>query len=195
MEIKHGGRFSRLYKTVDVFREANNPIGILKISQKIKYPVGEKEAVLDLETTGLEPEWDEILSFGIAKDHEIKVYTRVFAPEEELVKILRKELRGVKRIYAYYCEFEERFLKSRRIWRREYYDLYKGKKLKDAINISFDDRISGEDVPFLWVKFQVTGEIEHLMKIAHHNLTDIYRELMLYYAWDFPKIEPQVSLL
>jgi uncharacterized protein YprB with RNaseH-like and TPR domain len=142
------------------------------------------EIILDFETTGLDVS-AEITCYGIVKGNKLKIVCRMKASEEELLEELKKDLEGVKRIYAYYVPFEEKYLRDRfpdwEEWGIELCELMPWEycKLKNLISIDWGDRYDGEDCPKLWRNWVERLSFGSLAGLIHHNYADLMRELMV----------------
>ncbi len=132
--------------------------------------------VIDIETTGLNPLYDEIVSYGIAINSVGAVLVRAYASADEfrefcsaLTKLL-SEL-GFK-LWAWYKEFEESFLGIKfnelQLWPYE----------KKDVSLSWGIEIPayGVDVPSLWHQWKTNHDVVALAKIILRNMYDIIIE-------------------
>jgi len=178
-------------------------IGFVEVCVRgIKLP--ECIAILDIETTGLNEVFDEIVSYGVVRDFDgvvkARVVVRIESDENTLLEHLKSDLKDLKVVYAYYKDFEERFL-SKRGFDLIFRDLKRcGGRLRDVVNLDWMDNITGSDVPILWIDWIKRRSFKSLIKIVHHNLSDLMREVMLFIAlwnslengideseWNFPQ--------
>lgn len=151
--------------------------------------------LIDIETTGLNSNYDEIVVFGYVQGSRLEILCRTSREEEpfiaqvaELVSVLPKPF------YAYNLSFEESFLKARGIGIRGI-DLFRPWKEKaEALKLKWpkldellshaehyfnEPVISGKDVPMLWERFLETRDEDYLQQIIRHNESDLLRELYL----------------
>jgi len=90
-------------------------IGFVEVCVRgIKLP--ECIAILDIETTGLNEVFDEIVSYGVVRDFDgvvkARVVVRIESDENTLLEHLKSDLKDLKVVYAYYKDFEERFFSA-----------------------------------------------------------------------------------
>ncbi|MFA4647860.1 hypothetical protein P8X24_11560 [Pyrococcus kukulkanii] len=153
------------------------------------YVLPEGNIILDLETTGLEPETDELVSYGIVAGSKAWVVIRLNGTEEELIENLKKDLEEFKgsTIWAFYSSFEEKwlgykiggeFLKEHEL---RLLDLKQMRgRLVDIMPFPFGDPFDGSSVPSLWESWKVRASIGSIAGIIHHNMADILREAFLW---------------
>jgi len=75
-------------------------------------PIGIFEgSILDIETTGLDPKRDDLITFGSMVGREIKVMQRLDASADEFYAAIKPKIRKFPHpIYAYNAEFDKAFL-------------------------------------------------------------------------------------
>jgi len=151
--------------------------------------------LIDLETTGLDADHDEIVLFGYIQGSRLEIICRSSTDETlfmaelaELVPTLAKPF------YAYNLSFEKGFLQARGIgiegvdlfqpWKEKAEALYlKWPKLDELFSHAeqyFNEPvISGRDAPLLWQRFLNTKDDNYLQQIIKHNESDLLRELYL----------------
>jgi len=120
-----------------------------------------KGSLIDLETTGLNPNQDEIVAFGCIKGNYLKVVQRKCRNETYFLTLINQEFRELRQpFYAYNAKFERDFVKT-----------------KFGINAGFVDL--GEDIPKLWSKYLTSKDFKYLKPIIRHCQIDLLRELVL----------------
>jgi hypothetical protein len=161
--------------------------------------------LIDLETTGLDVDHDEIVLFGYIQGSRLEIICRNSKEEAPFVFQLAKLVPTLPRpFYAYNLSFEKGFLRAKGI-EIEGIDLFQPWKEKaEALLLKWpkldelfshaesyfnEPVISGKDVPWLWQKFLYTGDDTYLQQIIKHNESDLLRELyLLVYYRDSYKI-------
>ncbi len=137
-----------------------------------------KGTLIDLETTDLNVDHDEIVLFGYIQGSSLEITCR--NPEEEATFIVQlAELVPTlpRPFYAYNLAFEKGFLQARGIdiegvdlfqpWKEKAEALYlKWLKLDELFSHKEDyfnePVISGKGVPLLWQRFLYTGDDDYL---------------------------------
>jgi uncharacterized protein YprB with RNaseH-like and TPR domain len=140
-------------------------------------------AILDIETTGLEPDVCELVSYGIIKENRAKVVIRITGEEEELLEHLRNDLEGVNTLYAFYVQFEETWLRFKLgdSLNFQFKDLKRTSgRLKDIVPFDWNDYVDGKQIPSLWQNWKERLSFGSLSTIIHHNMADLMRELILF---------------
>ena len=151
--------------------------------------------LIDLETTGLDANQDEIVLFGYITGSRLEIICRS-STEEALflaqLAALVPTLPGP--FYAYNLSFEKGFLHTRGIniegidlfqpWKEKAEALYlKWPKLDELFSHAeqyFNEPVvCGRDVPLLWKRFLDSGNDSYLQQIIKHNESDLLRELYL----------------
>ncbi|NJE09233.1 hypothetical protein E3E31_12015 [Thermococcus sp. M39] len=152
--------------------------------------------VLDFETTGLDPYFDEIVSWGLFYSNTALVAVRLNDSEDShnvLIESLKNMIRNLNskqapklQLWAFYSAFEAKWLSevvynNRLEWPFELRELKQMRgRLTDILPLPFDDPITGRNVPLVWRKFTRTGDLAYLSLIVHHNYADIVREAILW---------------
>ena len=151
--------------------------------------------LLDIETTGLDGNYDEIVIFGYVEGNCLKILYRTLEKEGPFIaQIARLVPKLSQPFYAYNLSFEKGFLKAKGI-NIEGIDLFQPWKEKaEALHLKWpkldelfshaehyfnESVISGKDVPLLWGEFLKTGDKDYLQQIVRHNESDLLRELYL----------------
>ena len=151
--------------------------------------------LIDLETTGLDIDHDEIVLFGYIQGSRLEIICRNSQEEAPFIAQLAELVPTLpKPFYAYNLSFEKGFLQAKGIdiegidlfqpWKEKAEALYlKWPKLDELFSHAehyFNEPvISGRDVPLLWQRFLYTGDDKYLQQIIKHNESDLHRELYL----------------
>ena len=151
--------------------------------------------LVDIETSGLDSRYDEIVVFGYVQGSRLEIICRTSETEKPFVAQIAKLVpRLPKPFYAYNLSFEKEFLKAKGMdiegvdlfqpWKEKAEMLHlKWPKLDElfshAEHYFSEPVISGKDVPFLWEAFLRTGDGDYLQQIVRHNESDLLRELYL----------------
>ena len=161
--------------------------------------------LIDLETTGLDVDHDEIVLCGYIQGSRLEIICRNSDQETPFTVQLAELVSSLPRpFYAYNLSFEKAFLQAKGIpiegidlfqpWKEKAEALYlKWPKLDELFSHAehyFNEPvISGRDVPLLWQKFLRTRDDSYLQQIIRHNESDLLRELyLLVYYRDSYKI-------
>jgi uncharacterized protein YprB with RNaseH-like and TPR domain len=151
--------------------------------------------LIDIETTGLDVDHDEIVLFGYIQGSRLEIICRNSEQEEPFIVQLAQLVPTLPRpCYAYNLSFEKGFLQAKGIdiegidlfqpWKEKAEALYlKWPKLDELFSHAehyFNEPvISGRDVPSLWERFLFTRNDNYLQQIIKHNESDLLRELYL----------------
>lgn len=151
--------------------------------------------LIDIETTGLDMDRDEIVLFGYIQGSHLEIICRSSQEEAPFIAQLAELVPTLPRpFYAYNLTFEKGFLQAKGIdiegidlfqpWKEKAEALYlKWPKLDELFSHAehyFDEPvISGKDVPLLWQRFLHTDDDSYLQQIIRHNESDLLRELYL----------------
>ena len=166
------------------------------VYSRLKYIVFEAEAfplnaaVIDVETTGLDPEEDKMVTFGIYHENRIRIYQLLFGDDLRNYDIIKEELRNLngKKVYAWYKDFEEKWLNIHGIYELQVRDY---EKKDDSVWIEgLQPRYTGRDVPFLWNSWKKYGDICCILAIVERNYLDLLSEAAALFR--FPLFKPRV---
>jgi hypothetical protein len=151
--------------------------------------------LIDIETTGLGVNQDEIVLFGYIQGSRLEIICRNSEEEAPFIAQLAGLVPTLPRpFYAYNLSFEKGFLHAKGIdiegidlfqpWKEKAEALYlKWPKLDELFSHAehyFNEPvISGKDVPLLWQRFLFTDDDSYLQQIIRHNESDLLRELYL----------------
>ncbi len=151
--------------------------------------------LIDLETTGLDMERDEIVLLGYIQGSCLEIICRSSEDEAPFILQIAELIPRLPRpFYAYNLPFEKGFLRAKGI-DIEGVDLFQPWKAKaEALCLKWpkldelfshaeryfnEPVISGKDIPGLWRKFLSTKDDAYLQQIIKHNESDLLRELYL----------------
>jgi len=152
--------------------------------------------IIDLETTGLYPSQDDIITFGWLTGNEIQVIQRVEASPETFYGCIEEELDRIPRpLYAYNASFERDFLRSKTGRDLEFIDVFKPwRKMAERKSLKWPslDKISpvpykymgekpvkGRDVVVIWKSYLRNRKLGQLSLIVMHNMRDLRQTLSL----------------
>jgi len=155
-----------------------------------------KGSLIDLETTGLNPNQDEIVAFGCIKGNYLKVVQRKCRNETYFLTLINQEFRELRQpFYAYNAKFERDFVKTKFGINARFVDLMEPwRKKADKTRIKWpklgelisepeeyfgEKIIRGEDIPKLWSKYLTSKDFKYLKPIIRHCQIDLLRELVL----------------
>ena len=154
------------------------------IVQEGKVPALLKGTIVDIETTGVSANRDDLITVGILANGAYRIYQATDG--SDLLSALRPILHELPRpIYAFNKGFEESFLQiavDRELQLRPYESKY------DAIRISgiSDPLGHGRWVPPEWQEYERDGRDDHLNKIIAHNFADLQHEMCLAIVRSWP---------
>lgn len=149
-------------------------------------------ALIDIETTGLNPEADDIITMGILQKDRAVIH-QLTKPSYELFKAVceSKAIRTPKPRYVYNARFESTFLNIKEGWHdlrqyaeRDYEDPERGPYYRMRLDqctfsVFKEPNIKGADVPHTWQEWLTTQKPETLSQITLHNLADLLRTRQL----------------
>jgi uncharacterized protein YprB with RNaseH-like and TPR domain len=167
------------------------------LTAKIDMLVGVWEgSVIDIETTGLNPASDEIVTLGFIEDNKLQIIQRTSRDKAEYYNELKEIVTSLKApFYAYNGSFEKRFLHAQLGIEKEFVDVFspwriiaesKGQKWPKLDDLVSEPemylglpRITGRECPILWKNYLQTMDRDLLTPIMEHNKSDILRTLFL----------------
>lgn len=157
-----------------------------------------KGTIIDVETTGLNPDVNEIVTFGYLTENKVSIMQRVEASATEFYKAIKSKLSKLPHpFYAYNAKFDQMFLNSKlkRKTPPEFIDIFKpwmeraeleGQKYPSLDELArlprayFKEKIiKGRDVPFLWAGYQKTKDKRKLSPIVRHCMEDLVQALFV----------------
>ena len=148
--------------------------------------------VLDLETTGLNPEKDEIITFGYIRENSVIILQRAERDTSRFYQAIKSELKTIPQpIFAYYAEFERGFLERLGFkgifvdilepWKTEADELdMKAPKLDELVpgpeKYMGERTTTGLEVTQMWYQYLDSDDLALLKSIIRHNQIDILQE-------------------
>jgi len=148
--------------------------------------------VLDIETTGLDPKRDEIITFGYIREDTEIILQRAERETSRFYQAIKEELKTIPQpIFAYYAEFEKAFLEKFGFkgifvdilepWKTKADELgIKAPKLDELVpgpeKCMGERRTIGEDIVKMWHRYLDSGDLDVLKSIVRHNQIDILQE-------------------
>jgi hypothetical protein len=153
-------------------------------------------AIINLETTGLDSDTDDIIAFGFLERNIMTVVQRVEANRAEFYDIIRGKLSDLAQpIYAYDARFHEAFLLAKLHVPVELVDISQpwqhGARTEGRRYPSLDELASvsrqyfGEivvpdrQVRLLWVSYLKTGDKRKFTPIVRHCMEDLRQALYI----------------
>ncbi len=145
-------------------------------------PIRFSYAVIDIETTGLDPHRDEMLGFGLVFDRYLLGVVRVYGSDEDVRSLARDIVLSLVRdgvpVYAWYKDFEERWLGVRGLKELQ---LRAYEKKDSSLSLGIPIIVTGDRVPELWRRWQRYRDAETLIKILWRAMYDAYIEAVSLY--------------
>jgi uncharacterized protein YprB with RNaseH-like and TPR domain len=152
--------------------------------------------IVDVETTGLEPATDELITFGSLMGNQIRVLQRVDAAEREFCELVRNELETLRRpLYAYNASFDANFLNAKlgqdiemvdimEPWRvRAEREGWKWPSLDELAPLPreyYGERqTTWRQVVSCWDAYLARRDMRPLSLIVRHNMEDLVQALYL----------------
>jgi hypothetical protein len=147
--------------------------------------------IIDIETTGLDPAYDKIITLGILK-HDIAQIHQLTIPAYNTFKLfcLSKTEKSPKPRYAYAAHFEQEFIGHFKDWQdltqyaeREYindFNPYYRLRLDECTLTPFQEPdIEGREAPAYWETWLQQRKPKILYAITYHCLCDLLRTRQL----------------
>lgn len=157
------------------------------INSKVTKPL-QKGTIIDIETTGSFPEHDHIITLGILKANEIRIYQLIKPFYTRFQKLCHNIVEDQPTPhYAYASHFEQNFLQVTSDWHdlTQYYQVdydeenpFRPSRLANATFHPFPGQpydIDGKDCITEWQQWLKTKKPKHLINIVYHNACDILR--------------------
>jgi hypothetical protein len=144
----------------------------------IQFPAWIHGTIIDLETTGLKADTDELIGLGLIKENRLSAFIRSFETEDRNFRswVSDKVRRSPKPYIAYYNVFEKAWLDPELNIEGTWIEIQpkRMQKKTHAINIAhLEHRGTGKEVPYAWHK-------KDIALILHHLVSDMFEELSLY---------------
>ena len=151
-------------------------------------------AIMDIETTGLNPDMDDIITFGFLVENRVTVMQRIDASAKEFCEAAKSRISELPcPLYAYNARFEKAFLSSKLGVELDIVDIFQpwmeraeseGVKYPALDELArlpreyFREKpLKGEEVTFLWRSYQKTREKRKLSPIVRHCMEDLIQGL------------------
>jgi hypothetical protein len=178
------------------------PIPVARYSKTM--PVGLFEgSIVDIETTGREPETSELVTYGCLVNNQMRVLQRVEASEREFCQSVHDEIALLTTpIYAYNAGFDAGYLSSKLgddIKLMDIMDPWKARAEKEGLKWpSLDDlaavpreyfgerQMQARAVPLIWSRYLESADMRLLSQIVRHVMEDLRQAL---YVLTFMDIE------
>lgn len=152
----------------------------------------EKGTIIDCETTGLYPEHDHIITLGVLKRNEIRIFQLIKPFYDRFQKLCHQIVEDQPMPhYAYASHFEQSFLQVTTEWQdlTQYYDVEYDEECPirphSLASITFHPfpnqpyDIDGKDCITEWQQWLKTKKPQHLTEIIYHNASDLLRTQQL----------------
>ena len=163
-------------------------------------------AIVNLETTGLDSDTDDIIAFGFLERNIMIVVQRIEANRAEFYDIIKEKLSELARpIYAYDARFHEAFLLAKLHMPIELIDILEPwrdrARAKGMTYPSLDDLASvprqyfaeivvpDRQVRFLWASYTKTQDKRKLTPIVRHCMEDLRQALYVMTFMEKPSSE------
>lgn len=155
----------------------------------------DRGCIIDIETTGMDHEKDEIITFGMIERNELRVIQRKSKDPTAFYAYLSENVlpRLPLPVYAYNSEFEKRFLSKQLGFEAIFVDLMEPWRVKaDEIEFKYptldelipapeayigERRTTAVDVVFLWRKYLREANVRDLTTIIRHNQIDLLQAM------------------
>lgn len=163
----------------------------ISLSCKLDTPL-HKGCIIDIETTGLNPASDQIITLGIIKKKLLLIYQLIHEDSYHRFHSLCHRVVKEQPIprYGYACRFEADFLK---ILDDDWQDLtqhfevdsdppYRRYSLASVTRHPFPNEpidMGGSQVPVEWTEYLKTKNTIHLANIVYHAVCDLHRTKQL----------------
>ena len=153
--------------------------------------VFEGYAVVDIETTGLDAESDEMVGFGLAYDRYLLGCVRMYGSDGEMRGLARDVVLSLLRdgvpVYAWNKRFEEAWLGVEGLSELQ---LRPYEKKDTALRLGIDLYADGRMVPRLWERWMKYRDAEALLKILWRGMYDAYVEAVSLYRRSLRLLDP-----
>lgn len=151
-------------------------------------------SIIDIETTGLDPSSDDIITFGFIENNQVHVLQRAEASATEYYSIMNDVLiRLPNPIYAYNAEFEQSFLKAKVGFEENILDVFEPFKIRsDKEGHKYpsldelaplpreyfgDKQTRGKHILSFWQMYCTKKDRRSLASIVRHNREDLVQTL------------------
>jgi len=157
------------------------------INSKAVKPL-QKGTIIDVETDGLFPDRNHIITLGILKRNEIRIFQLIKPFYDRFQKLCHQIVEDQPMPhYAYASHFEQSFLQVTTEWQdlTQYYEVdydqenpWRTSRLAAITFHPFPNQpydIDGQQVLTEWQQWLKTKKPQHLTNIVYHNTCDILR--------------------
>ncbi len=180
-------------KVQKVVRDVPMSIGLYRKELQAALVQG---TIISLETTGLDPERDEVIAFGFLKGNNITVILRVEAEPAEFYNVVREKLSDLcPPIYAWDTHFHEGFLLAKLHTTVELVDIFQPwRERARAKGLSYptldklvsvpreylgEEVVSEQRVRSLWKNYVRYQDKRSLLPINRHCMEDLRQALYI----------------
>ena len=165
----------------------------ISLHYKVDTPLSQG-SIIDIETTGLDPSTDNIITLGIIKKKHLLLYQLVHEDSYKRFWSLCNRLAKAQPTprYGYACHFEADFLRIKddkwtdltQYFEIDYNDFipFRRYTLADVTHHPFRDEpidISGSEIPGEWQQYVTSRNKIHLTNIIYHCYCDMLRTKQL----------------
>jgi len=184
---------SNISKVQRVVKDVPMAIGLYRKELRVALVKG---AIINLETTGLDAEGDDIIAFGFLERNIMTVVQRIEANRAEFYDIITEKLSDLAQpIYAYDARFHEAFLLAKLHVPVELVDISQpwqqrarteGRRYPSLDELASVPRqyfgeivVPDRQVRLLWASYLKTGDKRKFTPIVRHCMEDLRQALYL----------------
>ena len=182
---------SSISKVQRIVKDVPMAIGLYRKELRVALVEG---AIINLETTGLDSDTDDIIAFGFLERNTMTVVQRIEANRSEFYDIIKEKLSNLAQpIYTYDARFHEAFLLAKLHMPIELVDILESwrdrARAKGMRYPSLDDLASvprqyfaeivvpDRQVRLLWASYLKTGDKRKFLPIVRHCMEDLRQAL------------------
>ena len=197
------GTGSNISKVQRVVKDVPMAIGLYRKELRAALVEG---AIINLETTGLDSDTDDIIAFGFLESNIMTVVQRIEANRAEFYDIIRQKLSDLARpIFTYDARFHQAFLLAKLHTPLELIDILepwrnrafaKGMRHPSLDDLALVPRqyfaetvVSDRQVRLLWASYAKTGDKRKLTPIVRHCMEDLRQALYVMTFMEEPSYE------
>ena len=184
---------SNISKVQRVVKDVPMAIGLYQKELRVALVEG---TIINLETTGLDSDTDDIIAFGFLERNIVTVVQRIEAKSADFYDIMREKLSHLTRpIYAYDARFHEAFLLAKLHIPVELVDVSQpwqqrarteGRRYPSLDELASVPRqyfgevvVPDRQVPLLWASYLKTRDKRKFTPIVRHCMEDLRQALYL----------------
>lgn len=154
----------------------------IEIIIPMKVGLDENVSIVDIETTGLDPSRNKLITLGMIYGHNLHIMQRMKEDKDDfkdrcIEHITELNRHGILEFYAYNCSFESRFLGNHLSWNEIM--PYRIKK-DECVKFDHFHFGTGKEAVAWWKKWEKTGEIEYIENIMRHNVNCLLKEFAIF---------------